>query len=186
MVWLKGGVSHLALGLWGKETWLLLWSSALSPGSSPHQPSALMATSPGVGRQAPRALLVSAHQRVGRGWPCGVPTNQVPASLSPAPLGWRCLTPVPSSSGWHLTWGESAGPLRWFLLGEGSAPPSVSLGESWPPGRRVGKEPSSLCAWRWAKHYAYALYLIWFSTVPGDKDSLYLSSADEETEAQGS
>lgn len=34
--------------------------------------------------------------------------------------------------------------------------------------------------------YAYALYLIWFSTVPGDKDSLYLSSADKETEAQGS
>lgn len=88
-----------------------MWSSALSPGSSPHQPSALTATSPGVGRQAPRALLVSAHQRVGRGRPCGVPTNQVPASLSPAPLGWRFLTPVPSSSGWHLTWGESAGPL---------------------------------------------------------------------------
>lgn len=91
-----------------------------------------------------------------KGWggagPVGSPTNQVPASLSPAPLGWRFLTPVPSSSGWHLTWGESAGPLRWFLLGEGSAPPSVSLGESWPPGRRVGKEPSSLCAWRWAKH----------------------------------
>lgn len=125
-----------------------------------------------------------------KGWggagPVGSPTNQVPAALSPAPLGWRFLTPVPSCSGWHLTWGESAGPLRWFLLGEGSAPPSVSLGESWPPGRRVGKEPSVSVPGAGLSIYAYALYLIWFSTVPGDKDSLYLSSADKETEAQGS
>lgn len=81
------------------------------------------------------------------GW--GLSTNQE-ASLSPAPLGQPFLSPVPSSPGWHLTfWGSEGRPPQEVPRGEGPAPPG-SLGESWPPGRRVCGDPS-LCAWRWAK-----------------------------------
>lgn len=136
-VWLKGGVSHLALGLIGKETRLLLWSSALSPGSSPHQPSALTATSPGVGRQAPRALLVSAHQRVGRGQPCGVPHQPGPCIPQPSPSG-LALPDASAQQQWlALDLGRECRPPQVVPAGGGISP-TISV----PGGELASREKS--------------------------------------------
>lgn len=139
-----------------EEIWVLL-RLVLSPGL----PALLTASSPlgevGVGPEGSSARHCSPYIKGGAGqgvrpapvmgW--DLSTNQE-ASLSPAPLGRPFLSPVPSSPGWHLTfWGSEGRPPQEVPRGEGPAPPG-SLGESWPPGRRVCRDPS-LCAWRWAK-----------------------------------
>lgn len=170
-----------------EEIWVLL---SLAP--SPGLPSSLTASIPpwepwgwGLGPKAPQPAYIKGGAAGGvrpaqvTGW--GLSTNRE-ASLSPAPVGQPFLSPVPSSPGWHLTfWGSEGRPPQEVPLGEGPAPRGP-----WERTGLLGEESAGILASApGTGQSVYAHYLIWASTVPGDKDCFCLSFADKETEARG-
>ena len=173
-----------------EEIWVIILSPVSSPALFPHSLySPLGAVGVGSVTEGSPAGPCSPYIKGGAaggvrpaqvmGW--GLSTNRE-ASLSPAPVGQSFLSPVPSSPGWHLTfWGSEGRPPQEVPLGEGPA----SQGP-WERTGLLGEESAGILASApGTGQSVYAHYLIWASTVPGDKDCFCLSFADKETEARG-
>lgn len=127
------------------------------------------APSPWVGRKAPRVPLVSTHQKVGRDHLCVF--HQSGLSIHQPSLSVLVLSVASAQQQWLALdlGGPECSPLRWFLLGEGSTPSSTV-----PRGELASREQSAriLVSVPGTGLSVYAHYLIWFSTVPADKDTL--------------